>query len=382
MKAIGCHVFAGGFTAGVQSVMEVRGQLETHGLGENTVRNELQLPFMLVDDAKGWEQFRDAWDGCELCYGNPRCSSFSSLTGGYDDRTHGPWAKQTRDVHDLCNFAVDRFDWIVWESIQQAFSVGRPLLDHLRDRVFFPAGYKVAHVLLNAATFGNAQRRRRYFFVAYRDKYTFNVIVPDRPTRQTTLANVLDTVCPERTPEPGDFKRRTKLNYHADSYRRLNDDEAFSLPSLLQGENMNSLGRRDPGLYSKNYRDKWDNRASKLPFSLHCLRRLRSDRPASTVYSASGSWVHPTQDRPLTVREIAAIMGWNFLPEGWNPIAQIGKGVVPVVGRWLAKQILMNVSCPDQREWEWLRQGTHTHLRPATTREKVIDLRAEVPDVL
>jgi hypothetical protein len=43
----------------------------------------------------------------------------------------------------------------------------------------------------------------------------------------------------------------------------------------------------------------------------------------------------------LSVGEIAALMGWPVgdLPKGRDPIAQIGKGVVPATGAWLAQQI-------------------------------------------
>jgi len=48
----------------------------------------------------------------------------------------------------------------------------------------------------------------------------------------------------------------------------------------------------------------------------------------------------------LTVGEIAALMGWpkGHIPVGPDPVAQIGKGVVPATGRWLAEQIRLCLS--------------------------------------
>jgi len=46
-RALGVHVFAGGFTAGVKRVFEVDAQLEVHGLGVRTAEEIWEVPVHL-----------------------------------------------------------------------------------------------------------------------------------------------------------------------------------------------------------------------------------------------------------------------------------------------------------------------------------------------
>ena len=192
MKAIGVHVFGGGFTMGVQRVFDVVGQMEVHGLGQATVEDGLGLPFIMP---KKGEDVVDSWlshgkhEGCSFCYGNPRCTGFSVLnTAKGTVGSRGPWASQNIDIKQFCDYGVRaNIPVLCWESVQQAFTTGRPLLNKLRDELFVPAGYRILHMLLNAATFRNAQHRKRYFFVAYKENLHFPIAVPDLPARHTTV---------------------------------------------------------------------------------------------------------------------------------------------------------------------------------------------------
>ncbi len=87
--------------------------------------------------------------------------------------------------------------------------------------------------------------------------------------------------------------------------------------------------------------EKWIFNTSNIPFSLHCPTRIKWDGHCPTIASTSVRLIHPIEDRPLTVRELAALMGWpkNFIPIGKEPVGQIGKGVVPATGTWLAEQV-------------------------------------------
>lgn len=333
MKAVGVHVFAGGFTMGVQRECDVITQLETHDFGGETARQF--VPFLNAERWEDWPVIE-----CEMVYGNPRCTSFSCITAGYDACTHGPWAKQTQDVHDLCAYGVKvAAPVIVWESVQQAFTVGRPLLDRLRDEVFVPAGYRIAHLFLNAASFGNAQRRRRYFFVAYSNDLRFNVEPPDLQPRATTVRDVLQHFT-ARNVRPAEFNRCDE--YDGDCYVKLNLDESSVVPHLSQGVSLNSFAREHEDLLevvSPRYYETWMCRESGMPFSMHCIRRIRWNACSPTLWGACHRLIHPLFDRPLTVRELSALMGWRILPRGLKPAAQIAKGVVPAIGTWLAQQV-------------------------------------------
>lgn len=337
MIAVGVHCFAGGFVAGVKRTIEVVAQLETLDLGRETAPK--RVPFHMIGEPKDWPHFK-----CDFVFGNPRCTAFSALTCGRTANGHGPNGAVTRDIRELCDYglAVDA-TVVAWESVQGAIGVGRPLVDELVREKFTPAGYRVAHLLVNAATFGNAQYRRRYFFVAYRGG-NFNVRVPPMPARKTTVSEPLAVAASlaELPVEEHDFKTS---DYHPDCYAKLPPDERVLVPYLEQGQDVNAYAAANEEEFmrvaTRKYRDRWRVRCSKIPFGLHCPRRLQADGYSPTLHTSACKLVHPTEDRPLTVREIATIMGWpsDDLPEGPLPVEQIVKGVDPDVGEWLADQV-------------------------------------------
>ena len=62
-------------------------------------------------------------------------------------------------------------------------------------------------------------------------------------------------------------------------------------------------------------------------------------RPCPTLTGGCSRLVHPYLHRPLSVLELATIMGWEgCVPIGPNPWGQIAKGVCPAVAEWVAQQ--------------------------------------------
>jgi len=344
MKGVGIHCFAGGFTMGVKRVLPVVGQLELHDFGRETCEAH-HTEFMNADSWEGWWDYRSRWKDCLFCYGNPRCTAFSSYSAGAGCDVRGPFAGPTRDIWDLCEFGIRaNLDLISFESVQQCYTVGRELLDVLVGKLHANR-YRVVHLFVNTAAEGNAQKRRRYFFVAYRNDRNFNVMMPDLPKYRTTVGDVLDR--PEfqnRLVHEGKLYGKTNTNYDRDTYVNLSPLEKELIPYLHQGQSFNDFARNnenDLKRLSSAYFEKWKHRTSEIPFSLHSPTRLKQNGHCPTISSTSTRLIHPTKSRPLTVSEIAAMMGWpkSFIPVGPNPIGQIGKGVVPATGEWFAEQV-------------------------------------------
>jgi len=325
-KAVGVHVFAGGFTAGVQKVFDVEHQLEVHGFGLETAERMCGIK-CINSAAKDWPHV-DA----QFAYGNPRCTGFSTITSGYSSDTHGAWAKQTCDVHEFANYTAGRYDIAIWESVQQAYSTGKELLDYLRDEIYVPKKYRVAHVFINAATFGNSQQRRRYFFVAYRNDRNFNITPPRLDGFYYTPYHI---IYEDRDRPTREFHNE---EYDGDCYVRLTEDEKKTVEYLPNGWCFNVMGRYFLEGMSSTHQMLWRTRASPIPYSLHCPTRLNWLTRCPTLHSGCCRYIHPNHHRPITVREAAKLMGWPDVPIGKHPFAQIAKGVVPDVGTWLAEQ--------------------------------------------
>lgn len=344
-KAVGIHVFAGAFTVGVQQHFDVQCQLEAHGFGQASCESMCKIPFVNDDNAQ-WPEVE-----AQFAYGNPRCTGFSCITAGYGEDCHGPWSKQTEDIHQMCKYAAGKYDIIIWESVQQAYSTGRPLLDYLRDEIFVPKNYRIAHILLNAASFGNAQQRRRYFFVAYRDDRNFNIVPPDITGHMPLVADSIYDL-KDRPANEVCFNKH-ESDYDADSYMKLTPNEKIIVPKLPTGWGLNGYARYATDELPPGMRQVWDYRESEMPFSMHCIYRMGWLNASPTIHSSATRFIHPEHDRPLTIGEIARIMGWPDIPRGPMPVAQIAKGVCPEVGTWLADQARMYLdNAWGNEDWE------------------------------
>lgn len=376
-NAVGAHVFAGGFTLGVQaSGFNVKQHMESHGFGLETATSMCNVE--CINDARA-DAVWPVQKNTQFVYGNPRCTGFSAITHGCGEESHGPWAKQTRDIHELCRFGVKcKADVVCWESVQQAYTTGKPMIDYLIAEYFAPHGYRVAHLMMNAGSFGNSQRRRRYFFLAYKDDRNFNIEPPELGQYSPV---VYDAIWDERHRETRAEKICSRnCDYDADCYRYLSPCEAHAVAQLPTGWNLNTLGKYAPERLSPKLRELWETRVSDIPFSLHAPSRLAWKAPSATLTSACVSLIHPGLDRPITVREASLIMGWpkDTVPRGPYPFAQIAKGVVPSAAQWLAEQVKLYLngswgsddweSSYDEKKGEWVGKSVNG------AREKFFDL--------
>lgn len=334
MDAVGIHVFAGGFSMGVKRVFNVNEQLELHNFGRETVEQRLGMEFTNVDSWDKWPIRNVAF-----AFGNPRCTGFSSITCGYGEDAHGPWSAPTQDIWDFCRYVVRaEIPVAIWESVQQAFTTGRPLLDKLRDEVFVPAGYRIAHILLNYGSFGSSQQRKRYFFVAYRGG-NFNIVPPELGAHMSTTYDAIWDMRDRETHEISRAGMNGSGDYVADCYYPLGPYEWHDVPFVPPMGSLNTLARRYPQLMHQWHRDAWTHRSSDIPFSLHCITRMAWTKPFGTIHSSASRFLHPDHNRPVTIGELSRVMGWgDVIPAGGKPIAQIAKGVVPEAGEWLAQQ--------------------------------------------
>jgi len=350
IKALGCHVFAGGMTAGFKDVFDVKAQLEVHGLGDDTVEKVWKVPVIRpADGACAWPAPVALGHGrIDVLYGNPRCTAFSNVTAGLSSTGHGPEARQCQDVKELVDYGLAyEFSLIVWESVQQAYRTGKPLVDSFTRR-FIENGYRVAHVFVNARTFGNAQNRKRYFQVAYPRDRQFNV---DLPPMLEHAPMLWDAISERRHRECNVVDPLPMIRdggYDQDSYLQLTADEWHSLPHMASGWDANTLAQYDYEKLSPAFKAKWDERMSDMPFSMHGVHRPAWMCAAPTLTNSCCRLLHPWWHRPCTVGELADIMGWRGeIPVGPDPFSQIAKGVVPDVATWIAEM------CRKCLEDEW-----------------------------
>ncbi len=166
LTALGCHIYAGGFTCGLVRHFDVIGVFEDGGYGASTHR--LNFPSIPVHIGKPWpvEQYKNK---VSFVATNPPCAIFSAAgirtTRGADawrtDPRKGCWYDCFQLVDDLTPRA-----WCL-ESVTQAYTTGRELVDEF-TKLALIRGYSVSHVLINAVYYGVPQKRKRFFLVLHR----------------------------------------------------------------------------------------------------------------------------------------------------------------------------------------------------------------------
>jgi len=370
MDAIDCQSFAGGFTMGtVQAGFTLVGKRELPGaFGISSCEANRHL---LGDD---WESQVSQWQEWEprqvpYVFGNPPCSGFSLMSASHFRGIDSPV--------NSCMFAFVEFAarckpyMTVFESVQQAYTQGRPLMQNLRAVMEARTGeeWTLTHVLHNAIAVGGAAIRRRYFMVLHRIPFGVEPLDPrpmpsledaisdlrglklqwtDQPyahkpssewasyhRRQDGLVDGHWT----RTNSPN-IQRARDLTVHADPVRGVEWKSGMTISQVAQA--YYAKNGTLPDLWEKWHPvQKWLDNDWHMGF--HQLCRWHADRHARVITGGGSQLVlNPWEFRPLTLRECARIQGF---PDDWRiaPLETVshapmlwGKGIPVQCGRWIS----------------------------------------------
>ena len=311
-RALGAYIFAGGFTVGVSKHFDVAAHLEETKYGVSTfTKNFPSTPVYYPPEAWPIEALADE-PRFDFIYGNPPCAAWSqagrSVVQGSDWRTD-PRVDCTRRHFGLLERLRPRF-W-AWESVQPAFIKGREFVDELTSRAN-DTGYSVTYLLHNAMYLGVPQRRRRFFFVAHDVDFDIEALDWSWESSGDALRSM-------------NYKG-SPLDHNIGRHRAL-------LSKVRQGEPLRDAWYREhPEPREKNERGQ--NKGCP-PLS---ITRAHPDKPAGVVMH---EMVHPTEDRALSIEELARLCGYppDFEFVDARDAGQIGRGVCPPVGEWLARNV-------------------------------------------
>ena len=259
---------------------------------------------------------------------------------------------------------------VVMENVpgMMSYRNGR-VVEQIRED-FAGVGYRnIECRLLNAADFGVPQMRRRLFFVATRRRTvvewpepTHSPVTDQKMTRRRKAASRHITVrdalgdLPVLRPPPKHSKRTDyvrpygrgpgcafqrwargnsgELHNNVTRWHRKKDLHVFK--HMRPGGKWSELSgadRRKIGYSNDSFDDKW--------------RRLPLDRPSWTVNAHLGKdgymYIHPTQNRTVSVREAARLQGFpdSFVFRGSRSaqFRQVGNAVPPLLALAVAKTV-------------------------------------------
>lgn len=270
--------------------------------------------------------------GIDLVTSGMPCETFStagnSSRAAYDDRQF--LFREGIRIAQICNAKMILFENVPMITTKRVAKESKELIIDVLKRELVEAGYvNYKEFVLDASKYGVPQRRHRFFILAARDeKYTIEM--PEETTdKEVTVkdafADIPEVVANTWTENPvyngqeseysllmkNDtfWKRETKekkLLNHLPMNHRKYIIERFGI--LQQGEGLKGLFARLSPEELEAYQ------ASKvIPKTIYVKRnyRLRWDEASPTVTShCLDEFVHPDQDRALTVRECARLQSF------------------------------------------------------------------------
>lgn len=379
---VDCQGLVGAWTLGaVQAGFSLTHRASLGGFGDHIVDANRHLL------GNGWRQDpgngSGEWEPVEaaLVAGTPPCSGFSLLNRSKKENARGPDSAINSCMRELVQYAGrctgtdgrPGAEIVSFESVQGAGKQGRELMLSFRDILDDATGqrYSLSHVFTSGATVGAAQMRHRYYFVAHR--IPFGIDEPGRRRVATYRDAIGDLVGLEQTWDEQGVVYRSQDVWWLEEQRIL--DEIQSLVGLedhyIVRDHISSDSGWKAGIYLRELIPFWDpgatleqamrgyrERHGRFPDrtetwwdhesdSLRVWRgpsRIAPDRSGYVLTGGcAGDFVHYSEPRFLTVRELARLMGF---PDSWGfsivGTAQrvgmyIGKCCPVNTGRWIAE---------------------------------------------
>jgi site-specific DNA-cytosine methylase len=395
LTAIDVQAFAGGLTLGVvQSGFKLIGKREQKG-GFGLPNCEANRHLLGYDwDAEACPPEEWSAKPADFVFSNPPCSGFSPLSS---KTFRGPSSPINACMWATVKYAA-RCDpqIVVFESVQQAFSGGLDLMRMLRTHLeeLTNDRWNLYHVKHNAAGLGGAAIRRRYFWIASRipfgvEQYplkrvpVLHEVIGDLSGLGLTWEAQPYTKLPSWWVEEQQLRRE---NWIVDGHR------VDWCPYTRRGVDLIvdgvTWGPREivSGVARKYYErhgtlpDSWANTRDRListDFNMgyNQLTRWNGNAVARVMTGGALTLVlHPWENRPVTHREVARVLGF---PDNWliRPLRNVGglrmtwgKGVTVQVGKWIGTWVKNSLegnpgseTGTPMEDREWLIDHTNTY---------------------
>lgn len=300
----------------------------------------------------------------DLIVGGPPCQGFSSAG--------------TKDWTDPRNTLIRNFveiitslkpTWFIMENVEGLLTTNNGFFLIEAVAQFLNAGYWVRVKKVYMEEHGLPQRRKRVIIVGNLEQCNFDfppsthstqsVLPTFEEVQQLTIVDAIGDLPFNTETNKVFYNRASQCEYQRRLRREddkpvlhhqtkiLNEAALQRIHHLGQGETMKHLPPelQHPSFTKRAYRRVMDGTPTeKRGGAPSGLKRLIAYEPSLTITSSSSSeFIHPTANRPLTLRECARIQSfpdWYEFSGSWNSVAtQIGNAIPPVFMELLARHI-------------------------------------------
>ncbi len=338
--ALGLCIFAGGFSLGMEEAgFDVKGHLEltTCQLGIQASRQRWPV---YVGDVVEWKRAMSEMITPDVLYANPPCVAYAG-TGKHEGTMDSRMCFLRNVAYDT--MMVQQPTIWVWELVTGIMSKDLAWLQAMSMRAA-KLGYECHAFLTSSALHGGFQDRRRFHFVASKVKLDFEQSYLDCPPEwkgSRTLGEALALTDDARyelaAHRPGGAGASNGLGLLPNDQTTYRGAFSTLFEHTVPGMH---LGHVPDEIMYKVYRPwgaPWTGKGR--PGFSHTRGRL--DRPCPNILGGH-TVVHPVEDRYLTPRENATVMGFptNFeFSEGSKAYAEIGRGLCTHNARFVGKAI-------------------------------------------
>ena len=317
--------------------------------------NQIDFDKLLVDSNLNMGEL-------DFLIGGPPCQGFSTAGMRFWDDPRNSLLKSYVNALDKT-----KPKWFLMENVEGLLTANNGIYLYEATKAFIDLGYKIRVEKVYAHEYGVPQRRKRVFVIGNRlgidfDLPELTIIVKGKIFRNSdiTLKHTISML-----PEPTTGSSKT-INYSTppvsewdeqlrDGAKFLTDHHTFHLTKiqlerirhLKQGQTMKDLPlelQHESFQRRSNRRVQDGTPSEKRGGAPSGIKRLLYDEPSLTITGASTrEFIHPVQDRPLTIRETARIQTFpdSFVFEGSDSekIQQIGNAIPPLLARIFAEHI-------------------------------------------
>jgi DNA (cytosine-5)-methyltransferase 1 len=363
-RAVDLFSGAGGFSLGLAAAgLQVVLASDCWAPAANTYRRNLPDHEFLESDARDLtstdiKAFFGSTGGPKVIVGGPPCQGFSSAgarkTGDHRNTLVSIYSSIAAEVLP---------EIVVFENVEGFLTAagGQFVVDLLDPLI--EAGYRVSLRKVNVANFGVPQLRKRVIAIAALGRTPSDLTsthsafgtpgawrVGGTKPMTKTLSDALRGLPLVGSEPPGSPVHHYSLGIGEDDKRRIH--------ALKPGETMRDLPEE---LWHESYKRRANRRVSDGTPTEHRggapagIRRLRATEPSKAITSAaSREFIHPSQDRPLTLRECARIQtfpdDFEFLGTHTNIATMIGNAVPPNFARAIAIAVKETLAKPVEGE--------------------------------
>lgn len=274
----------------------------------------------------------------DVVIGGPPCQGFSLLNKKRDgDQRRALWEPYL-EIADKSGASV-----FIMENVAELYR--SPELAQIRQRAL-DYGFRTEAVILNTADYGAPQTRKRTIVLGWRN-LDWDPVFPPLPTHAapTVKSNlpkwrtVRDVIADLPHPTGDTIQGKAPLDLHFG--RNPTAKSMARYRAVPEGGNRFDLQRNAPEITP----DCWIRKTSG---GTDLFGRLWWDRPSVTIRTEfykpeKGRYLHPVQDRPITHREAARLMGFpddfKFIGSKVEIARQIGNAVPPPFAGALGRMV-------------------------------------------